>query len=251
MAEGRRQFALQLLGWRFAPRLLPSLAVALLLPLLLGLGTWQLDRAAFKRALLDTYAVRGADRPVNSLPRALDPEAWRFRRVALGGRFDDAHALLLDNRTYRGMAGYHLLTPLRLDDGRGVLVNRGWAPRGRTRDDLPPIAHRAGRVTVAGQLDTPPASGLSVGPDGPEASGWPRVVQRLDLDALARELGYPLLPLLLLEGAGGEAELVRDWRPVVMGPARHTGYAVQWFALALALLVIYVVVNTRRVQGDE
>jgi surfeit locus 1 family protein len=250
MQQGRRRFVLDLLGWRFAPRLMPSLAALLLLPLLLALGFWQLERAAQKRALVEAHASRGGDRTLNSLPRELEATVWRYRRVALAGQFDGGHVLFLDNRTYRGMAGYHLLTPLRLDDGRGVLVNRGWAPRGLTREHLPPIPPRAGRLTVQGQLDTPPWSGLQLGPEGPESRGWPRVVQWLDLAALERELGYPLLPLLLLEQNGGDAGLVRDWRPVVIGPARHTGYAVQWFGLALTLVVLYVVVNTRRIRRD-
>ncbi len=251
MEQSRRRFNLQLLNWRFAPRLVPSIAVALLLPLLVGLGLWQLDRATQKRALLDAHASRGEDRPLNTLPHDLEPSAWRFRRVELDGYFDSAHTLFLDNRTYRGVAGYHLLTPLRLDDGRSVLVDRGWVRLGPTRDHLPSIPSREGRLTVTGQLDTVPSAGLRLGPDGPETTGWPRVVQRLDQVALEHDLGYPLLSLLVMEGDSGDADLVREWRPVVIGPERHTGYAVQWFGLALTLLVLYAAVHTRKVEGDE
>jgi len=251
MEQSRWRFKLQLLKWRFAPRLVPSIAVALLLPLLIGLGFWQLDRATQKRVLLDARASRGEDRPLNTLPQELETSAWRFRRVELGGRFDAVHTLFLDNRTYRGVAGYHVLSPLRLDDGRSVLVDRGWIRLGPTRSHLPSIPLREGRVTVTGQLDTVPSAGLRLGPDGPETTGWPRVVQRLDLAALEHDLGYPLLPLLVMEGDSGDADLVREWRPVVMGPERHTGYAVQWFGLALTLLLLYVAAHTRRVEHDE
>jgi len=251
MEQDRRRFTLLLLGWCFAPRLAASIAVVLLLPLLLGLGFWQLDRAAQKRAILDDLASRGEDLPLNSLPHELDPSVWRFRRVALGGHFDNAHTLYLDNRIYQGAAGYHLLTPLRLDDGRGVLVNRGWVRLGPTRDILPPVPRRDGRLTVSGQLDTAPGTGLRLGSDGPESWSWPRVVQRVDMAVLERDLGYPLLPLLLLEDDNGDAELVREWRPVVFGPERHTGYAVQWFGLALTLLVLYIAAHTRRSNRDK
>lgn len=248
---GGRRLTLTCCGWRFAPRLLPTLAVAALLPLLLGLGVWQLERAAYKRALVEAHAQRSADRPVNSLPLVVEAAAWRYRRAEFAGHLDTGRALLLDNRTHRGMAGYHLLLPLRLDDGRTLLVNLGWAPLGLDRDHLPPVPTRDGPLVVRGLLDLPPAAGLQLGPEGPEAQGWPRVLQRLDLAALADALGHPLLPLVLLEQESGDPGLVRDWRPATIGPARHTAYAVQWFALALALLVIYLAVNTRRWQRDD
>ncbi|MCW8874452.1 MAG: SURF1 family protein, partial [Gammaproteobacteria bacterium] len=75
-----------------------------------------------------------------------------------------------------------------------------------------------------------------------------KVLQRVRLDLQARQLGYPLLPMLLLLGSDQEHGFVREWEPVKgFGPEQNMGYAVQWFGLATALLVIYIVVNCRRI----
>jgi surfeit locus 1 family protein len=76
--------------------------------------------------------------------------------------------------------------------------------------------------------------------------GWPYRIQRIQLERLAQELGYPLLPVVLLLDGEQSDGFVRDWHPLAFGPERNVGYAFQWFGLALALLVIYIVVNTRK-----
>lgn len=242
---------IRLNGLRLTLRPLPSLAVALLLPLLIGLGLWQLDRAAQKEAILERYEANRTDLPIASVPVGADPQGLRYRRIALNGVWETNRHLLLDNRTHRGMAGFHLWSVLRLADGRGVLVNRGWLPLGLSRAELPEIPARDGAVTVAGMLDLPPPSGLVLGPDGPAAQGWPRIVQRIDLAGLAQELGFPLAPLVILEAPGVEPGLIQEWRPVTMGPERHRGYAVQWFALATALVVLFMAVSVHRTDKTD
>lgn len=246
MHIGRGGFELN--DWRFAPRLLPSVAVLLLVPALIGLGLWQLDRAAQKQALLDAYQARRSDLPIAQLPPGVDGEALRFRHITLRGMLVPHRELLLDNRTYRGQAGFHLWGVLRLRDGRGVLVDRGWLPLGPSRQQLPPLPERSGAMTVTGVLDRPPAPGLILGPDDNSAGRWPRIVQRIDLDALSHELGYPLAPLVIVEDAAGNPGLVHDWHPLAntMGPGRHQAYAVQWFAMAATLVILYLIVSTHR-----
>ncbi len=185
------------------------------------------------------------------------PTSGLEQRKARGaGRYDLSRQYLLDNQVHRGTAGYHVLTPLRIDpdggdpDGPGgmwIVVNRGWVPVGPSRDVLPAVPGPGAAVTVSGTLAGPPSTGLLLGDSGYEGARWPRRVQTVDLPRIGAELGGDIAPLLLLLAPGEADGFERDWRPVRgIGPERHRAYAVQWFALALALVVIYVVVNTRR-----
>ncbi|KPV41400.1 hypothetical protein AN478_02150 [Thiohalorhabdus denitrificans] len=233
--------------FEFRPRLVPALATLVLLPGLLGLGFWQLERAEQKRDLLAGWeaAKEGAPRP---LSRALEgKDTARFSRVAAEGRYDGSRQFLLDNRIRDGRPGFQVLTPLRLE-GReaAILVNRGWVPMGEGRRPLSDLSVPRGPQRVAGLLADPPSVGLRLGPPDAGNGEWPRVVQYVAPERVADQLGYPVMGRVLQLGEGQAHGYRRDWEaPVSFGPERHVGYAVQWFALAAALVTIFLVVNTK------
>lgn len=235
--------------YRFQPSLWPSLAALLLLPLLLGLGFWQLDRAEQKRAWL-AQLERAAQQDAVDL-NASQPEfdAAARRRAEASGRYDAAHQVLLDNQVRDRRQGYLVLTPLRLAGSeQAVLVDRGWVPAPPDRRQMPEIEIAEPAVAVLGVIDKGPSAGLKLGAAASEDS-WPLRLQYLDFELLAQRLPYPLLPYVIRLDPDQPQGYRRDWQPVTeMGPATHVGYAVQWFGLALALVVIYVVVNTRRLE---
>lgn len=222
---------------RFRPGLLPTLVVAALLPLLLGLGCWQLQRAGEKRELLAEQAAR-SQAPAADLVElaALDDPA--FRRVRLVGTFDAGHSLLLDNRQRGGRVGVELLQPfLDRPSGRWVLVNRGWLPWPQ-RAALPAFDTPVGELSLEASVYRPPGSAFLLG-DGAPGEGWPRLVNVVEAPALWRELERDgLADELRLEP--GPASYVGDWPVVASGPEKHLGYAVQWFALAATLLGMYL-----------
>ena len=243
-------------SWQFRPGLLPTVAAVAMLGLLIGLGRWQWGRAEEKDALQREFSVRAADQPMRLgdsfgwVSPASDASlaAMRFARVRVQGTYDDRHQYLLDNRVHGGVAGYHVLTALRLEDGASaVLVNRGWVPVGPSRARLPPIPAPGSRVTVEGLLSPPGRGGLLLGPSGYETGQWPRVVQRVELDRIQSELELVLYPLILLLDADEADGYVRQWRPYHgISPERHRAYAFQWWSLAAALVVIYLVVTLSR-----
>ncbi len=230
----------------FRPGLWPTLITLIMLGILVSLGFWQLDRAAQKRALLEEYRAES-----NSAPLRLDPmrenyEGMDYRVVTASGYFDGARQLLLDNRTYNGRVGYQVLTPFVLDDTeRRVLVNRGWVPLGNNREVLPDLPVPAGRQKIIARIKLPSDRVFMLADEGAR-TGWPWRVQAVQIRLFEKELGYPLMPLtLLLESDVGDG-LLRDWHPLTFGPERNKGYAVQWFGLALTLLIIYLIVNTSK-----
>lgn len=221
---------------RFRPGLLPSLLVLALLPLLIGLGSWQVQRAGEKRLLLAEQAAR-SQAPALDL-RELEMGDPAFRRVRLVGAFDAAHSLLLDNRQRGGRVGVELLQPfLDRPSGRWVLVNRGWLPWPDRR--VPPAFDTpAGELSLLATVYRPPGAAFLLGEAGSTA-GWPRLVNAVDAPALWRELRRDGLgDELRLQP--GPASYVGDWPAVNMGPEKHLGYAVQWFALAATLLGLYL-----------
>lgn len=223
-----------------------SLLTALLLPLLLSLGFWQLRRAHEKLELQEQYAARQQEAPV-ALAELDLAQDLQYRQVVLTGRFDNTHNFLLDNRIHEGRAGYDLVTPLITSDDTVVFVNRGWLPQGPTREQLPAPDAIDGIVTLRGSIYVPVGAPLLLGaPMAPE--GWPRVIQALDPVPMASEAGlHPafVFPYSIRLAEGAPGVLVRDWPVISTTPARHRGYAVQWFAMAAVLLGLYLYYSTR------
>ncbi|NIR60109.1 MAG: SURF1 family protein [Gammaproteobacteria bacterium] len=242
---------MRIAGLEFRPRPLPGVLVAIGLLVLGALGVWQLERAEDKRVLLERYEARRQGPPIelDSPPRP--GEDLRYYRVRVTGRFDAGRHYLLDNQLHHGRLGFEVITPLRLRGSpAAVLVDRGWVPMGRTRRELPDIPTAEGRVSLVGTLREPPQSGMRLGPPDVAGAGWPRVIQYVDVERVSDQLDYPVARYTLALAEEQPHGFVRRWEPVVIGPGRHLGYAVQWFGLALALAVFYVVLSTRRVRGE-
>lgn len=229
------------MGGRFMNRwlLLAALAVAALTA---RLGVWQLDRAAQKSQLQQALDQRSAMAPLTAaeLPRrAAEVPALQHRRVVLRGQWLSGASVYLDNRPMNGRAGFYLVTPLRLDDGSAVLVQRGWLPRDmqdRTRVATPP--ETAASAVVLGRIA--PALARLYEFDA-AASGSIR--QNLDIGAYARETGLRLRPLAIVQDAAAANAtdgLLRQWPQAAADVHKHYGYAVQWFALCALTLGLYV-----------
>lgn len=225
----------------FVPRLLPTLVVLPALAGLVSLGEWQLGRSAEKR-VQDAAFARGGDAPV-ALPANPDAAA-RYTHVRVRGHYLADRQFLLDNSTQDGVAGYRVLTPLEGEGGLVLLVDRGWVPGGASRAQLPDVAVAVSEREVTGRLDLPPEAGIRL--EAAAEAGWPRRVSFPHLDALGAALGRPVYPRLLLLDAAVPDGYVRAWKPGGLTPERHLGYAVQWFGLALTLLIGFVVIQLEK-----
>ncbi len=233
--------------WRFSPTWFPSLVTLIFLIILISLGFWQLQRADYKRQLLHAYQSRLTSAPadINSIPQ--DFEQSQYRQVKVTGRYDNDHTILLDNKIYQHQPGYQVLTPfLPLGGQQWVLVNRGWVPRSSIVGHLPVIHKTSQQLTLSGVVYFPTKQPILLTPEKAQAITWPWVGQRIDLSLFSQVLQRPIYPFVMLLDPTAPGELVRDWNPVSVKPYKNVGYAVQWFALAVALLIIFIVVNTHR-----
>ncbi len=224
-----------------------SLLTALLMPLMLSLGFWQLRRGDEKVALQNTYDARQHETPVplDSLDPAQD---LQYRQVQFSGHYDNSHVFLLDNRTNAGQPGYEVIVPVLADAGRIVLVNRGWIAQGPSRQSLPTIAAVEGEVSVQGSIYQNVGKQVVLGADI-EAAGWPKVVETLDPVRMAELAGIAdqrqVFPYSVRLAELAPGVLTRFWPVISMTPERHRGYAMQWFMMALALAALYLFYSTK------
>lgn len=235
---------------QFRPGLWPTVVVALLLPLLIALGLWQLDRAGQKESMEEAYRSRQASPPTDLLTAGEDRferDAMLWRRVRLRGEYLLDRQYLLDNQIEGGKPGYLIFSPFRLaGEETVVLINRGWLPAGGDRNVTPEVPPPPDNGIVEGTAKGPQSTGLFLGEAVAEdLEGGLVRVQLLDLDVIARDNGWRLLPYVVrLDKPAGDG-FVRNWKEPGFGREKHLGYAFQWFAMAAALLIIYLVVNMK------
>ena len=235
----------------FKPGWLPTLAVVLIVPLLLSLGFWQLNRADEKGALIDRQKARQMEPAIQLSGDYQNSDDLRYRNVAVSGRYDTEHQFLIDNQVVDGTVGFYVLTPLRIDHSlEAVLVNRGWIPMGRDRADLSDISLGITEVEVTGMVDHFPSVGYRLQGAEIPTEGWPAIVQVVDEKILSDRLGYRLLPFQILLDAQYEEGYLRRWKTAAprMTPEKHVGYAFQWFALTTVLVLFYL---WRGFKSDE
>jgi len=209
-----------------------------------SLGLWQWQRGELRQVQYEQFQ-RGSEQALPLGSRGLD-EVERSTRVRLMGRYEPDRQFLLDNRTYQGRAGYEVLTPFRREDGRVVLVNRGWVPFRGFREQLPEIGFEADVGEVTGRVDELPSAGLASGRAPPEpGESWPKVTSYPEPGELAEALGEQIESRILLLDPQAPHGYVRDWQPPGLTPAQHRSYAFQWWALATAVIAIWLVVSIR------
>lgn len=239
--------ALKIGPFVFSPHILPFMAGLFLIALFTGLGRWQIDRMHESQSIED-QRLSNAQQPLQSLPKTMgEPQEWRYAPISVNGVWMSDQQFLLDNQVRNQKAGYSVLTPFRLDDGRTVLIDRGWVPLvDGARDNLPSVALTSNNPQkISGHLYSP-FEATTINQKYFQARGWPAVISDMDFKFIGSLLGVTVEPFAVRMNADQEHGYLRQWPLPPFSPSKHLGYAVQWFALALALLVIMVALNTKR-----
>ncbi len=224
-----------------------------LLPVLLGLGSWQLQRAEEKRIAQSALEQRSEEAPTDLEELTDQPDI--YTRVSARGRFDNEHSFLLDNRMHNGRFGYEIVTPfVPAHTTTRLLVDRGWVEGDPSRQTRPMIDAVDGDVVIVG----------SVYVDATKyhffktihETRWPKLIQSLATDDLQEQLATPVFPFVLRLDANTVGAYAADWRiySVGFGPERHTAYAVTWFAMAATLVITWLLISSnlwQLIQGKQ
>jgi surfeit locus 1 family protein len=229
----------------FAPKPLPTVVAVALLALLISLGNWQVRRAAEKSEIAQRFERMTATAAL-ALPARdeVAAEDLVFRRVEVEGSFVPEHAIYLDNKVHRGVAGYHVVMPLKIGQGpMHVLVNRGWIAAGASRAQPPRVQTPSQPVRIEGVAVLPPRRILELSAQTVEGRVWENLV----LDRYRAAHPIAIQPVVLEQRNDLGDGLVREWARPAAGAEAHLARAVTWYLLAVVAAIYYLAVSVRRV----
>jgi len=222
---------------------LSSLIVtAVAIGILSSLGMWQLQRADQKASRLESLRSKQAKglMPLDEVSRLSDP---RDIPVRVSGELQSENVFLWDNRIVSGKVGYEAIVPLKTANGI-VLVNLGWLQGTGYRDQLPRVM-----VPEFSQFEGVvwlPQDNKFIGSETLSGNKWPVLIQEVDINQIGGVLGKTLMPFVVALELPESAGFVNNHKPVVMPPDKHIAYAVQWFGLAIACFVIFIVASFKK-----
>jgi len=238
----------------FEPRPWAVVVTVAALAAFVSLGWWQIGRGRDKQAMIESFQ-RGTQSSVQLQGGVTVDELPRYQHVRAEGHYQPDRQILLDNMpSQAGRPGFRVLTPFKREGSeRLLLVDRGWVPLGESRANLPPVFVSPEFRAVSGRLDDLPAPGVRVGDAGVAGdSRWPRLLNFPRQRDVEQALGARVESRIVLLDPAAPNGYERVWRPAMrFGPERHLGYALQWFALALAALIVFIALSLRRVTTDK
>ena len=225
---------------------MPTIAAFLAVALTAYLGHWQQVRAAGKRAAQQETGEKNILSPVRLDARTRDA-AMRHRRAIAVGEWQAAGQIFIDNQVNRGIAGFHVITPLKITDtDTVVLVNRGWIARDATYPLPPSVKVNAGLVSVSGKLSVPSTRFLELSNQSVQGAVW----QNLTIERYQKATHKNVLPFVLLaQDATAPLEIVNA--PADAGADKHVEYMLTWYSLSATVMVLWLVLNTRRVVENR
>ena len=203
--------------------------------LFFSLGLWQIERGHAKTTILAEFEDNLSKNPVY-----LNQESKKWDRVYVKGKWDNSKQILVDNVINRGIAGYKVLTPLRIiETNQLILVDRGWIKQNKYREILPNIELIEADEVVSGILEYPEL-GLVLS-ENLVSKEWPKISQTKNLEVISKEYDEFIYPMILLADPilKNSLEYIKI-TPTNMTPTKHYGYSAQWFLMFLVLCLMYL-----------
>ncbi len=223
--------------------------IALLFIGLCLLGRWQLSRGYEKKDLIQAQQQASQETTIDITTLLSQPlTALRYKPISLKAHLNLQQAFLLDNQMYQGRIGYHVLLPLEIKPKKFILLNIGWTPASRSREELPNIenmqinqtkASDNQQITIEGYMEKGYVNPLITKTLESEIISWPLRVQHMDYTLFSQILGGTVLPgIIILEQPKIPNVFPLPKSQTWLTPEKHFGYAFQWFSLAAVLLVM-------------
>jgi len=212
--------------------------------IMLRLGFWQLERMEEKQQRLSTLneKLSSGNSSLVDLPDELELAA--DTPVEFTGSVDSQRLIYLDNRIVDSTVGYEVLAPVETNVG-WVLVNYGWVQATNSRDKLPDVTIETTNNRFTGNVVVPSINPM-IKETATAMDGFPLLIQQIDIETISGITGIALQPFVIALQQESDSLFKNNWRPVVMPPEKHFGYALQWFGLAIAAIVIYFIALLKR-----
>jgi surfeit locus 1 family protein len=216
---------------------------------LVRLGLWQLDRAREKIELQRSFQESGQQQatPILEVPTAgleFDVLQHQNRRVALKGHYLNDKSIFLIYQTYETQIGYEIVTPFQLDDSDLiVMVSRGWSGISDYQELAGALPQIEGSIMLEGQIYVPTPKQASL-TNAIDEVKWPLVIRYLNMDELAPHFQSPLFPYVVRLAENQPGVLVRHWPVVLVDSGRNFSYALQWLAMAIAVIAVSLILSS-------
>ncbi|WP_018577084.1 SURF1 family protein [Legionella shakespearei] len=228
---------------RFTPNWIMIVLATVFIALFTRLGFWQIQRADEKATMLAAEETRARQAPVfwnetKQLP-------LQYQRLKVEGVYLK-EVFLLDNQHHQHQFGYDVLSPLQLADGTVLIVDRGWVPGDNSRQSFPEIQIPPGTIKIQGSSYFPSKNQWLLGEGIEEKQHGIKIIEALDTNLLSQILQKKVYPFIIRMDKQDAYGFVREWAIVSMPPQRHLAYALQWFAMAFVILIIFVALNLKK-----
>lgn len=212
--------------------------------LLMRLGFWQISRGHEKQRMIEAHQRMDAKKPLywdadaKQLPQ-------QYQKILLKGRWLP-DLLFLDNQHYQHQLGYQVLSPLQLSKDKVVLVDRGWVKGSMNRQHLPKVNTPDAKTTVQGKVYFPSPSRWTLGPTIEQRADKIHIIEVINPKQLSQLLQKTVYPFIIRLDKNQANGFVREWSIVSMPPQRHYAYALQWFSMAVLLVIIFFALNFKK-----
>ena len=220
---------------KFNPGLRITIFFVIFAVVFFSLGIWQIERGQTKTQIMSEFENKLTKEPIY-----LNAESKKWDRVSVSGKWENKKQLLIDNVIHQGIAGYKVLTPLRIDEtNKLILVDRGWIKQNKFRDQLPDIQIPDDFESVSGTLEQPEL-GLVLS-DELISNNWPKISQTKNVEVISKAYTEEIFPMILLADPllKNSLEYIKI-TPTNMTPIKHYGYSSQWFLMFIVLCFMYV-----------
>ena len=199
------------------------------------LGFWQINRGNEKTEIIEAFELQQSGQAIE-----FSSDSQKWERVYVSGKLDDERIIYLDNVIHKGILGFKVLAPVFIEDNKIVLVDFGWIKQPQSRDQVSFVSISDNKnVSVSGVLEAP-EMGLILSEDI-FTNTWPKISQSKSITALKSLFEEEIVKFILLSDYRPDTNFVY-LKPVVtnMPPIKHYGYAGQWFAMFIALSIMYL-----------
>ena len=242
-------------NYTFKFKFFPALIFAITFCGFIVLGFWQIDRADQKNTLNSNYTDRQQEAAIvldkNNVIDEKSSLLWR--KVEFEGSFINKQNIILDNQIFNQIAGFNIITPFKIKGSDSmVLVNRGWHPNLKNREMLPVINEIEGKRLLLGYVADFPVSGIKLGKNNIETLNSQIFrFQRLDKLELDYFLSANVMPYMIYLDPIVDKEFYENFKLPAPDSQKNYGYAFQWFAFAITLLIIFIRLSMKRKSNGK